>query len=166
MEESEYFALIRERLGRCFDIAEDGVWLGEKFDIAAKCVARETQTALFKGNVMDYLDSTEICLVSSAADAQAVESALAEIPALTEASASPSRHHKETILARVIVMRGADEKSTRLVKAFHFSKSFKFCLHGFCRGDALLVDLESGETIASRAARIHVKMFKPPAARP
>ena len=103
MKFSEYKDLIKERLEAYFSFLPDNTHLAQNYDLAAEFSSRQIQTALFKENVMDYLDSKEFCLLSNLQDEQTIDSELAKLPDIAISSANPSRHHKSTVVTRVFV---------------------------------------------------------------
>lgn len=161
MQIDEYCSLLIQRLHRYFNLLPDGIFNGKKYEIAAIYNVRENQTVLFKENVMDYLDSKEICLVSTGCTAEFIRRELTDIPVLAFSQIQPSRHHKSTIFTRIFVVAEADREMIRLVRRFHFSQSFRFSLWGWTEGRAILVDTGNNKVFVNRAARMHKKIFIP-----
>lgn len=161
MKIDEYTALLIQRFEKYFDLLSGGTWNGKKYDLAAKYTARETQTVLFKENVMDFYDSKEICLVSFNASPSFVRTELAELPALALECSEPSRHHKSTAVTRVFAAESPEKEAVALVKRFRFSRSFRFYFWGYTECKIILVDLASGKVYANPAGRQEKKIFVP-----
>lgn len=160
MKFSEYKDLIKERLEAYFSFLPDNTHLAQNYDLAAEFSSRQIQTALFKENVMDYLDSKEFCLLSNLQDEQTIDSELAKLPDIAISSANPSRHHKSTVVTRVFVT----EKDVSLatlskIKKFKFSKAFRFLFWGWTEVHLLLVNLQDNKVYSNWAGRIHKKVF-------
>ncbi len=161
MKIDEYTELLTQRFGKYFDVLSGGMWSGKKYDLAAKYAARETQTVLFKENVMDFYDSKEICLVSFNATPSFVSTELAGLPALALEYAEPSRHHKSTVVTRVFAAESPEKEAVTLVKRFRFNKSFRFYFWGYVECKTILVDLASGKVYTNPAGRREKKIFVP-----
>lgn len=161
MNSEEYKELLLARLARYFNILPDGIYSGKRYDIAAEFSSRETHTALLKENVMDFLDSKEICLVSFGNTAESVTEELSALPSLAVSAAAPSRNHKSTVVTRIFAVTEAAPETVRSVTRFRFSKSFRFCFYGWTEAHAVLADLKSGRIWTSRGARRNRKVFAP-----
>jgi hypothetical protein len=161
MKIDEYTALLTGRFKKYFDLSEDNIWDGKRYDLAAKYTARESQTVLFNENVMDYYDSKEICLISFYAAPSFIRAELAGLPALTLKCAEPSRHHKSTVVTRVFVAALPEKEAVKLVKRFRFSRPFRFYFWGYAECKTILVDLVSGKVYTNPAGRQEKKIFVP-----
>ncbi|MFA6856567.1 MAG: hypothetical protein WCR31_05100 [Treponema sp.] len=161
MKIDDYRALLTQRFEKYFDLSDNSICCGERYDLSAKYTARETQTVLFKENVMDFYDSKEICLVSFNADPSFIRAELTGLPDLTLKYTEPSRHHKSTVVTRVFVAESPEKEAVKLVKRFHFSKALRFYFWGYAESKTILVDLVSGKVYTNPAGRLEKKIFVP-----
>ncbi|MCK9170218.1 MAG: hypothetical protein M0P01_07360 [Treponema sp.] len=161
MKIDDYRVLLNQRFEKYFDLSDNSICHGKKYDMSASYRARETQTVLFKENVMDFYDSKEICLVSFNADPSFIRTELIELPELTLKYTEPSRHHKSTVITRVFVTEAPEKDAVKLIKRFRFSKSFRFYFWGYAESKTVLVDLVSGKVYTNPAGRQEKKIFVP-----
>jgi hypothetical protein len=161
MKIDDYTALLTQRFEKYFDLSGNSICCGKRYDLSATYTARETQTVLFKENIIDFYDSKEICLVSFNADPSFIRTELTELPDLTLKYTEPSRHHKSTVVTRVFVAESPEKEAVKLVKRFRFSKSFRFYFWGYAESKTILVDLVSGKVYTNPAGRLEKKIFVP-----
>ena len=162
MNKTAYMTVLRQRLGTYFDILENGVYENRTYDLAAVFSSREDQTVLFRENVMDYLESKELLLVTSADSGGDIAAELGRLPETVLRAARPSRHHKSTVLTRVFVTETACTPETvRRITGFRFSRAFRFWLWGWVEVRTVLADLSDGTVYTNHAAHSHRKSFVP-----
>jgi len=162
MKRSEYTALIAQRLGTYCDLLPEGMYDGKKYDMAAIFCRRESQTVLFKENIMDYLDSKEILLLTYDDNKNHIEKELNSLGSLAVKNAAASRHHKSTILTRVFIFTGNPQAEIiHKIVSFRFSRIFRFFFWGWTEVRTVAVDLQNGRIYTNRAARTQRKFFAP-----
>lgn len=182
MTAEEYIQEVRSRLKGAFDFASDGKYLGKQYDMAAVFHERVEQTALFRENVTDWYENTQVCLLACVSCEEDIKAALEELKDITVQSAKPSRHHrcttviwvgvKEKCGAKSVECRGNSKKCREdrtfgtqhsslntCIKHYRFSRSFKFGFYGWCEAAVLLADLASGQVISNWAGRGIRKYF-------
>jgi hypothetical protein len=165
-----YLALLKRRLECYFDVVQNAVFNGRTYELSASYSSRENQTLLTKEAVMDYLDTKELCLVSSVNGAFSEENAvscvnkqLSSLPSFALSySGQLSRHHKSTTVTIAFVEEtGCTKDEIQAVKHFHFHKLHRFGFWGVTDAYAVLVDLESNSVYCSRFASAKRKVFNP-----
>ena len=165
-----YLALLKRRLDCYFDVVQNAVYDGRTYEFSASYSSRENQTLLTKEAVMDYLDTKELCLVSSvngdssAKDAvSSIKEQLSSLPSFAlKYSGQLSRHHKSTTVTIAFVEEtGCTKEEIQAVKHFHFHKLHRFGFWGVTDAYAVLVDLESQCVYCSRFASAKRKVFNP-----
>lgn len=159
MTGEEYIQEIRTRLSSSFDFLEGGEW--EEYGIAAVYRERDVMSAVFRENEVEWSASTEYCLVSADSGGKSLQSILAGLKPLALRLARPSRHHRLTVLTRVIAGSGWGEREKKEAVRFAFTRSFRLGFYGWVKCAVLLADLESGGAIANRAGQSKRKYFAP-----
>lgn len=161
MKFTDYVELLVQRMEKYFDIEKNSVFFDRKYEIKAEFLKRETQTFIFKNNVMDFTESREICLVRTVQDINDIKCELEQVEHILKETVNPSRHHQSTIVTLVLVHNSVSKEMASLVKKFRFRKLYKMGFWGWSEGCAVLVDLNAGKVHSSVYAREKRKFFSP-----
>lgn len=159
----QYLSLLKRRLECYFTLTEGSEYRGIKFDLTAEFKSRENETLFTKNQVMDFLDTKQLCLIKRVSSVDEVNEILAEIPKIAiEYTGEISRHHKlTTVTVAFVDEAGCSEEEVKAVKHFHFHKSHKLGFCGFTDGCSLLVDLETSKIYGGSGESSTKKIFIP-----
>jgi hypothetical protein len=160
MKVLEYLSKSEKKLEHYYTIVKNTTYADISFDLSALFSAQENHTILTKNNIMDYSNSIEHILFKyePVLSYAKIESYLETMPFLSAEITKPSRYHKNTVIKLVLLtdsFNSEDDfiKSTKLVKNFHYSKAYKFFLHGWTDGYVFVENLQTGIELKSRSMR-------------
>ncbi|MGE5676442.1 MAG: hypothetical protein ACM3ZR_00115 [Pseudomonadota bacterium] len=161
MNRQEYMETLERKYARHFDIDRNIAIFGENLDIYAKHYNINVRTFITKNDIIDRYENNEYCFVKGFEKITGAETEAFEELLKTAAGnlVKPDREHMSTYITGVLVAESIEENAVKAIKAFRYSKAYKFYLHGWCDVRYIGVDLGKETIITNKAGKVVNKVY-------
>lgn len=161
MDRHEYMETLELKYARHFDIEKNIGLFGETVDIYAKHYNVNVRTFITKNDIIDRYVNNEYCFVKGFENITSSEIAAFGEFLKTAAGnlVKPDKEHMSTYITGVLVAESIEESAAKAIKAYRYSKAYKFYLHGWCDVRFIGVDLGKGMTITNKAGKMVNKVY-------
>ncbi|NLG87272.1 MAG: hypothetical protein GX489_08655 [Firmicutes bacterium] len=151
-----YLNVITQRLAPYYDVFQDEMVAGEKWDLLARFKMRSEKYFFLKEIKLFAYENHEIVLVRGIdqVTAQTAEHFAACLKKVVADLVQPSDEHMSTVLTGILVATGGiTPQGRQTIERFRYSRNFSFLLRGWCDVRLLAVDLTAHEVYSNKAGR-------------
>lgn len=159
-----YIQIIKERLSRYFNVKEKYTFNDEVFDIFAVSNIRNEKYMATKKLTIYAFENDEYCFIKyyKELDHKKLYDIIETLKSSIKKYVKPHSEHMSSNITGVLVLDDInDDELIKLIKKFHYQKSFALGFKGWVDVRLLVVNLKNGEVFTSKKARKASKFYQP-----
>jgi hypothetical protein len=164
MDYTTYLENVSEKLSCNFDFMDNNEFRGTLFDLTAKSHIRNEKYLATKQTVLYAYENNEYCFFKTMDEVnfKDVDRIFNTIKHVANDFVEPSEEHMSTTFTGIIITeKPIDEDMKRKIKKLRYQKSYKMGFHGWSSVRLVIVELGTGNVVASREAKKVGKFYEP-----